>query len=576
MKLKNILNLTIDNTTQLYIYGISIFITFVFTIVTYQIYQNDLRIRNSFANYIYHTIKKNIDSSFNTNIDTILSRLEQIEIQLNSMLLSQNGICRLNLKKQFTTEYTKYLTNKSISHKKIDLEYPWLKTGNLNELYINYIALPTSPITFIEILISWKTPFAFFNQQIFFNLFMLICVLIILSIITIALINQNFLTKPMIKEIQQVEESISLAEASQMLVHDLKKPFSIIKNLTSLITKHPNKVNDVIQILASHANEIQKITQQVDAMISDVLLFKQDIKLNLEAIDPTNIINTVIEDYTKHCSDIVVYKSLNHIHFVNVDILKIYRVLSNLIINALEAMNYKGKIWIKTTEYIVDNITMTEFCIGNSNSYIPPQHQSQIFNQFFTTKTQGSGLGLSIAQKIIKAHSGTIWVSSCPLKGTQFYFTVPTNLYHKRDLNYNNYNSIQTNYNTNFQIVIIDDNIFDLQLWKNTFKDASNVTLFIYQNPEQFIKDILETDIIFKINFVITDFYFDNDEICGVELAKKIKSKLDIPVICFTNMQPANLEELQYFDLFINKKYLNLNEILHRLSTQHKKCLNTN
>src|SRR5262249_35694641 len=57
---------------------------------------------------------------------------------------------------------------------------------------------------------------------------------------------------------------------------------------------------------------------------------------------------------------------------------------------------------------------------------LPEGKANQMFDAFFTTKPQGSGMGLSISQRIIEAHGGRLWASPNPGRGATFHFTLPT------------------------------------------------------------------------------------------------------------------------------------------------------
>lgn len=108
------------------------------------------------------------------------------------------------------------------------------------------------------------------------------------------------------------------------------------------------------------------------------------------------------------------------------DSLKIVRVLSNILSNASEAMNRKGKIWIHSKDVVVKNTPFVELCVGNNGSYIEPENIQNLFEAFYTkNKSGGTGLGLAIAKKIIQSHGGNIRCESSKDLGVEFYFTLP-------------------------------------------------------------------------------------------------------------------------------------------------------
>jgi signal transduction histidine kinase len=63
--------------------------------------------------------------------------------------------------------------------------------------------------------------------------------------------------------------------------------------------------------------------------------------------------------------------------------------------------------------------------VSDTGVGLPPEHADQIFNAFFSTKAQGTGMGLSISRSIVESHGGRLWATSNPGGGTTFNFTLP-------------------------------------------------------------------------------------------------------------------------------------------------------
>ena len=99
------------------------------------------------------------------------------------------------------------------------------------------------------------------------------------------------------------------------------------------------------------------------------------------------------------------------------------QVLLNLIANAIDAINEKGEIVIKT--YAEGGQLKISVC--DNGTGIPEAMKNKIFDPFFTTKPvgQGTGLGLSVSYGIIENHKGKINVKSNPGTGTEFIITLP-------------------------------------------------------------------------------------------------------------------------------------------------------
>ncbi len=105
-----------------------------------------------------------------------------------------------------------------------------------------------------------------------------------------------------------------------------------------------------------------------------------------------------------------------------IDPQQINQVFLNLTRNAIQAMPQGGelKVALKSSKESIQ-IIFEDTGVG-----IPPENIKNLFIPFFTTKEEGSGLGLPICQKIIKAHGGTIQIESILQKGTKFIITLPS------------------------------------------------------------------------------------------------------------------------------------------------------
>jgi signal transduction histidine kinase len=98
----------------------------------------------------------------------------------------------------------------------------------------------------------------------------------------------------------------------------------------------------------------------------------------------------------------------------------------NLMLNAIDAMNEMsagGKLTIKSQRNPDDQLLIT---VSDTGVGLPPESADKIFEAFFTTKPQGTGMGLSISRSIIESHGGRLWATTNPVQGTTFQFTLPT------------------------------------------------------------------------------------------------------------------------------------------------------
>jgi signal transduction histidine kinase len=97
-------------------------------------------------------------------------------------------------------------------------------------------------------------------------------------------------------------------------------------------------------------------------------------------------------------------------------------VFMNLMLNAIEAMKDRGGVLTIKSQLSQDDqllISVTDTGVG-----LPADNADQIFNAFFTTKPQGSGMGLAITRSIVESHGGRLWASANDGPGTTFNFTL--------------------------------------------------------------------------------------------------------------------------------------------------------
>ena len=99
-------------------------------------------------------------------------------------------------------------------------------------------------------------------------------------------------------------------------------------------------------------------------------------------------------------------------------------VLMNLTLNAIEAMKETGGVLtVKTGR---DEGGQVLISVSDTGVGLPAEIADDIFNAFFTTKPQGSGMGLAISRSIIESHSGLLWAIANDGRGATFHFTLPT------------------------------------------------------------------------------------------------------------------------------------------------------
>ena len=201
------------------------------------------------------------------------------------------------------------------------------------------------------------------------------------------------------------------------ITHEIKNPIAVIKGyLDMLDVKDSKQVKKYIPIIKSE-------TDRILIMLQDFLLIN---KMNLD-IDIMDI-NLLIEDIVFKLKTMLKEKNIkinldliDDEIYINGDYNRLSQVFINIIKNSIEAIDSKGKIDIKSK--IVENkleIIIIDNGIGMSKEII-----NKIKEPFYTTKSRGSGLGVSLIYEIIEAHKGSVLYKSNYNKGTKVIIKLP-------------------------------------------------------------------------------------------------------------------------------------------------------
>jgi signal transduction histidine kinase len=107
------------------------------------------------------------------------------------------------------------------------------------------------------------------------------------------------------------------------------------------------------------------------------------------------------------------------------DRVQLQQVLMNLIMNSIDAMkdvHGTRELVIKSQRSENEHLLVS---VSDTGVGLPPQQADQIFNAFFTTKPDGTGMGLRISRSIVESHGGRLWAADNSPRGASFYLTLP-------------------------------------------------------------------------------------------------------------------------------------------------------
>jgi signal transduction histidine kinase len=227
--------------------------------------------------------------------------------------------------------------------------------------------------------------------------------------------------------IRRADRLASLGTLTAGLAHEIRNPLVAIKTLTQLLPERLDDEEFRDQFLKIAASEVDRIS----SLVNELLEFARpsDPKLELEDID------TILDGMILLVSTEMKKKQINIIKDyapnlppLHIDREQIKQVILNILLNAIEATTENGKITVKTRSFMKPGGELyLQIEFNDTGCGIPGEYIEDIFNPFFTTKSTGSGLGLSISNQIIQEHRGYIDVESQLGKGSSFFINLPVN-----------------------------------------------------------------------------------------------------------------------------------------------------
>lgn len=238
------------------------------------------------------------------------------------------------------------------------------------------------------------------------------------------------------EELSRANEKLSQQERERMelfrnLSHDLRAPMTALVSALGLLREKKDMEEEEYQELI---NLMSRRLKSLNSMLDEIFLLGRmenpEQRLELETIDAV----AMLEEFFYSCDADVKYaeRRLNlrlsdDVCMVRVDPEKMVRVLDNLFTNALRYSRPGDEITL-STEVRGGKLII---CVSDTGVGILPEDLPHVFERSYradrsrTPGDGGHGLGLAIAKSIMEKHGGTIWVTSVPDQGSQFFLELP-------------------------------------------------------------------------------------------------------------------------------------------------------
>jgi signal transduction histidine kinase len=234
-----------------------------------------------------------------------------------------------------------------------------------------------------------------------------------------------FISRKINEQLVRAAKLASLGQLSANVAHEIRNPLTSIKMRLYSLKEEAKKYSTVFEDL----NVIDEEINRMESTVNNFLDFARPPEFNLQSADIAQILEgtvNLIAPKTRS-QNIVIQKQLHDVPLkLKIDKEQIRQVFLNIMLNAIEAMPSGGILKIDAVKSKdKKSNTVLEINIRDTGTGILPEIKNKITEPFFTTKAEGTGLGLFIASRIVKMHKGSLDIDSCSGKGTTVTLRIP-------------------------------------------------------------------------------------------------------------------------------------------------------
>jgi len=229
---------------------------------------------------------------------------------------------------------------------------------------------------------------------------------------------------------EQVERTHQLAYLGRLsagMAHEIRNPLGALRGLVELM--HEDFARDDPKW--EYTSTILRTIDRLNTLVENLLAFCQPAVADMEPVDVCGLTRECVElcaiEQEGRNVSLREYYSAGSL-YVQADRASLARAIINIVRNAYQATPENGAVAVSAggrPPRLNDEPGQAVIAITNSGSYINPDDRSKVFAPFYTTKSDGTGLGLPIANQIVTAHAGQVEIDSEMDTGTTFNITLP-------------------------------------------------------------------------------------------------------------------------------------------------------
>lgn len=213
----------------------------------------------------------------------------------------------------------------------------------------------------------------------------------------------------------------SVAEVAAAIAHEVRTPLGILRGSAQMLGRAGDDVprrQELIEMIVDETDRIERVVAGLTELGRPGRLALETVQLGALLERAAEFVEGEAEKY-----GVAITRELAPSCVARCDPDKIYQVVLNLLVNALQAQPDGGAIRLRTRPVRGEHVA---FEVSDDGPGIAPDVRPHIFTPFFTKRAGGTGLGLAVVERIVRAHHGTVTVETSPDHGTTFRIELPS------------------------------------------------------------------------------------------------------------------------------------------------------
>jgi signal transduction histidine kinase len=227
-------------------------------------------------------------------------------------------------------------------------------------------------------------------------------------------------------ELAHINRVTTMGELAASLAHEIQQPIAATMTSATACLRWLARDEPDVDRARESVKRIVKDAVRAGEIISRVRSLYQKSPARRELVDMNEVVQEMLVLLRSEANQYWIAMRTElaaELPKIEADRVQLQQVMMNLMLNAIQAMKDTGGELTIKSQLGHDGQLMVSIC--DTGVGLPTENVDQIFAAFFTTKPEGSGMGLAISRSIIESHGGHLWAAANSGRGATFHFTVP-------------------------------------------------------------------------------------------------------------------------------------------------------